>query len=145
MTERCSASASVSAGSQLSRLPRKCWSITSGVALGAPKRRYAKRTPAASTNCVSAVRCVAGWGSVADMVGSSFGWDVPHPPSRQGRPVAPGETPGPFGHRPATSGRYDAVHLLHVPVGGRVCLRGRAPLLPCVEVGGVPVPPVVRL
>src|SRR6185503_21209645 len=59
MIERCSASASVSVGSQLSRLPRKCWSITSGVALGAPKRRYAKRTPAASTNCVSAVRCVA--------------------------------------------------------------------------------------
>jgi hypothetical protein len=41
-------------------LPRKCWNITSGVALGAPKRRKEKRTPPASTKGVSAVWCVTG-------------------------------------------------------------------------------------
>jgi hypothetical protein len=44
-----------SARSQLSRLRRKCWSITSGVAPEVPKRRNAKRTSPASTNRVSAV------------------------------------------------------------------------------------------
>src|SRR5215213_1860632 len=40
--------------------------------------------------------------------------------------------------------RDDVLDLRHVPVGGRVCLLRRAPLLPRAEVGGVPVPPVVR-
>jgi hypothetical protein len=41
MTRRPRASASTSAGSQLSRLPRKCCSITSGVPSEAPVVRYA--------------------------------------------------------------------------------------------------------
>jgi hypothetical protein len=36
MTRRVAASASISAGSQLSRFPRKCWSRTNGTAPSLP-------------------------------------------------------------------------------------------------------------
>jgi len=57
------ASASMSAGSQLSRLPRKCCSSTSGIS-PAPTSRYAYSIPfSAVTRCVEASVYVAG-GSV---------------------------------------------------------------------------------
>jgi hypothetical protein len=46
MTRRAGASASISAGSQLSRFPRKCWNKTSGTLPSPPPvSRYAKSTP----------------------------------------------------------------------------------------------------
>src|SRR6476646_7289271 len=55
MTSRFLAKPSVTAGSQWSIVPMKCWLKTSGTPPVLPKRRYAKRTPLASTNCVGAV------------------------------------------------------------------------------------------
>src|ERR1044071_5009319 len=54
MTSRSAASASVNAGSQLSRLPRKCCSITSGWSPGVRKRAFANGQPPAAANSVSA-------------------------------------------------------------------------------------------
>src|SRR5207302_8979203 len=58
MTSRSLARPSRTAGSQLSRLPVKCWLKTSGSPLHLPQRRYAKRMPLASTNCVGTVAAV---------------------------------------------------------------------------------------
>src|SRR3984893_8415993 len=55
MTSRSLAKPSVTAGSQWSIVPMKCWLKTSGTPPVLPKRRYAKRTPLASTNCVGAL------------------------------------------------------------------------------------------
>src|ERR1700730_7434719 len=55
ITSRSLARPSVTTGSQWSIVPVKCWLKTSGTPPALPKRRYAKRTPLASTNCVGAV------------------------------------------------------------------------------------------
>ncbi len=53
-TCRFVASASISAGSQLSRFPRKCWSSTSGTA-PSPTERYVQSTPFAALTCLPGI------------------------------------------------------------------------------------------
>src|SRR5258707_8263269 len=52
------ANPSVMAGSKWSIPPRKCCIKAQGSRVSFPNRRYAKRIPFASTNCVGAVTCV---------------------------------------------------------------------------------------